>query len=178
MEHKVSNSESKHALARTSRRRRAPLLVSGIFLLFGGPAIDAQAATGPGCTQNGCVYTCSRFAFQTALREAQSVSIETQPRDRTARSQLREFLKSLGKTVQPAEQPTDLTFVLIPPDFDGVIIGPADRELGNLRIYGPTVDGQRGSLIWAETFRGQPDMPWPSVVHALISQFQSEFAKR
>jgi hypothetical protein len=70
-----------------------------------------------------------------------------------------------------------LTFLLIPVDPDGIVIGPADRELATLRVYGPGADGQHGPRLWAETFSGQPGMPWPSVVHALIVQFQGRFGR-
>jgi hypothetical protein len=42
-------------------------------------------------------------------------------------------------------------------------------------VFQPGLDGGRGQLIWVESFIGQPDMPWPMVVHGAILQFKNEF---
>jgi hypothetical protein len=147
-----------------------------LLLVLAASPIAAKAQT-PGCTLAKGVYTCDRASFQRTLKEAKTVAIEVRPRDRMARAQMKELVETLGKTVQPAEAPADLVFALTPDDFDGIVIGPADRELGSLRVYAPGVDGQHGALLWGETFRGQPDMPWPSVVHMLIVQFQGRFGR-
>ena len=65
---------------------------------------------------------------------------------------------------------------MIPVDDQGVLndsLGGA--SLGTLRIYTVTPDGARGHLLWAETFSGERDLPWPAVVRGLILQFQSRF---
>jgi hypothetical protein len=148
-----------------------------LLLLLPASPIAAGGQT-PGCTLARGVYTCDRASFQRTLKEAKTVAIEVGPRDRMARTQVKELVEALGKTAEPAESAADLTFVLAPADPDGVVIGPADQELGSLRIYAPGVEGQHGALLWGETFKGQPDMPWPSVVHMLIVQFQGRFEKR
>ncbi len=77
-----------------------------------------------------------------------------------------------------ADQPADLTFLLIPIDPTGVDFGPAGRDLATLRIYAPGHNGTHGTLLWAETYRGQPDRPWPAIAHATIEQFQSRLPPR
>ena len=139
------------------------------------PASAQTADPDAGCTLSKQGYVCDRASFHRMLRHSQTIAIEASPRDQSARKQLSELIIALGKS--PAEGTADLTFALTPPDPDGVNIGPSDQDLAILRVYGPTVDGKRGNLLWAETYRGQPDMRWPSVVHALIIQFQGTFAK-
>jgi hypothetical protein len=148
-----------------------------LLFVLAASSIVARAQT-PGCTLAKGVYTCNKASFQRALKESKTVAVEVRPRDRMARAQMTDLVEALGKTVQPAEAPADLIFALTPNDIDSILIGPADRELGSLRVYAPGVDGQHGALLWGETFRGQADMPWPSVVHMLIVQFQKRFDKR
>ena len=140
------------------------------------PGANAQATDpSPGCTLSKQGYVCDKASFHRMLRHSQTIAIDASPRDRIARKQLTELIVALGKT--PAEGPADLTFALTPPDPAGVNIGPSDQDLATLRVYGPSNDGKPGNLLWAETFKGQPDLRWPTVVHALIQQFQTEFAK-
>jgi hypothetical protein len=65
---------------------------------------------------------------------------------------------------------------MLPVDDQGVLNDSAGgASLGTLRIYTVTPGGSRGHLLWAETFTGPRDMPWPAVVRGLILQFQSRF---
>jgi hypothetical protein len=133
---------------------------------------QAQTAGGPGCTLEKQVYTCNWQAFLPQLEKAKTVTIETQQIDRFTARQLRELAEELGKSVAPDDEPGDLTMLLIPVESTGVHIGPAGEPLATLRIYAPLPGAPRGTLLWAETYTGQPDRPWPMTVHALIEQFK------
>jgi hypothetical protein len=130
-----------------------------------------------GCTLKNHVYRCDGAAFQAALAGAKAVSIETHNADGVARGQLMELItKKLGKTVAPTGGPADLNFLLMPTGEVGVIdTSPGDVDLGTLRVYTSAAGGARGHLVWAETFSGKPDLPWPVVVRGLILQLQSRF---
>jgi hypothetical protein len=86
----------------------------------------------------------------------------------------------LGKTVVPPGTAADLSFLMLPVDDQDLEPGfhvdsAGQPNLGTLRIYTVTPSGSRGHLLWAETFSGNSNMPWPFVVHGLIAQFQSRF---
>jgi hypothetical protein len=146
------------------------LVVLGLFLAS-TPA-GAQTRSEAGCTLEKQVYTCDWQAFVQRLNEAQTVAVETDNMDRFTARQLRELAGALGKTVAPENQLGDLTFLLIPMQSTGVHIGPAGEPLATLRIYATAPGNPRAMLLWAETYAGQPDRPWPMTVHALIEQFQ------
>jgi hypothetical protein len=131
-----------------------------------------QSAEAPGCTLEKQVYTCNWQAFIPRLEKAKTVTIETQQIDRFTGRQLRELAEELGKSVAADGEPGDLTMLLIPLESTGVHIGPAGEPLATLRIYAPLPGAPHGTLLWAETYTGQPDRPWPMTVHALIEQFK------
>ncbi|HTV09476.1 MAG TPA: hypothetical protein VMD97_10575 [Candidatus Aquilonibacter sp.] len=137
----------------------------------------ARAQHGAGCTLEKQIYTCDWRAFVDQLHQAHSISIETQPMDRFTARQLRELVRKLGKIVAPKGQQGDLTFLIIPMQSTGVHIGPAGEALATLRIYAPSAGHARGELLWAETYTGDPDWPWPATVHALIEQFRDRIRK-
>jgi hypothetical protein len=137
----------------------------------------AQNANEAGCTLVKEVYTCNWQAFVQRLDKAHTVAIETQQLDRFTAKQLRELVGELGKTVAPEDQLGDLTFLLIPMQSTGVHIGPGGEPLATLRIYASLPGTPRGTLLWAETYTGQPDRPWPATVHALIEQFHDRLQK-
>ncbi len=151
-----------------------------VFVMMGwvvaGQAALAQTTNAPGCTLVKQVYTCNWQAFVERLNKAQTVAVETQSLDRFTARQVRELIGELGKTVAAEGQEGDLTFLLIPMGSTGIHIGPAGEPLATLRIYAPLPENARGTLLWAETYTGQPDRPWPTTVHALIEQFQGRFA--
>jgi hypothetical protein len=158
-------------------------LFMGMLLLLVGTAIAVNAQSGPaadtsaGCTLENHVYTCNKASFEKVLNAAQTASIDVSPRDRVARAQLGNLVTSLGKALQPGNASANLIFSLAPVDPNGgVTIGPAEREIGSLLVYAAGPDGMKGVLLWAETFKGHLDTPWPAVVHALISQFSARFA--
>lgn len=156
------------------RMRFAIATLAGLLTASG----TSSAQDNAGCTLKKQMYTCNWQAFVHRLDKAKSISVEAQPMDRFTARQLRELAGELGKSVAPADQQGDLTFLLIPMQPTGVHIGPAGETLATLRIYAPTPENPRGTLVWAETYAGQPDRPWPSTVHALIEQFHDRMQKR
>jgi hypothetical protein len=133
------------------------------------------AATSPGCGVLNGVTTCNWHAFHHLLNSAHIIAVEHGNIDRFTGKQLAELAERLGKTVASPDRPGDLTFVVVPASEHGIDIGPADQPILELQIYsGPT---SRGQLLWVETFRGDPDRPWPSSVHSVIEQFEARLAK-
>jgi hypothetical protein len=157
-----------------SRLRIGFVVVMGALLV--GRAAIAQGGNAAGCTLEKQVYTCNWQAFLERLNRADTVAVETESMDRFTARQLRQLVGELGKRAVPADEPGDLTFLLIPMQSTGVHIGPAGEPLATLRIYAAAPGNTRGALLWAETYTGQPDRPWAVTVHALIEQFQSRFA--
>ncbi len=152
------------------------VVILGALVAAGGVA-RAQSTNEQGCTLEKQVYTCDWPAFVQRLDKAHTVAIETQQIDRFTAKQLRELVGELGKTVAAEDELGDLTFLLIPMQSTGVHIGPADEPLATLRIYASAPGLPRGKLLWAETYTGQPDRPWPSTVHALIEQFHDRLQR-
>ena len=125
------------------------------------------------CTLRDHIYKCDGAAFQKALASANTIAVETHNADAFALSALRTFITGkLGKTVAEPGQPADLVFLMIPTPPEGIVDGSNDAVLGTLRIYTATSQGARGHLLWAETYSGQMDIPWPAVVRRLLLQLQ------
>jgi hypothetical protein len=146
------------------------------------PPEGASSDPGPTTDRAGCVldkhtYVCSFGGFHHVFHRSKTIAIEADPRDHAALNQLNELVVALNRTVAPAGQ-GDLIFAVLPVDHGGVIIGPGDVDMATLRIYERGPDGTRGEMLWAETYRGQSDRPWPATVHALLRQFQERMAKR
>ncbi len=137
----------------------------------------ADAPATGGCTLKNHVYHCDGEVFAKALLAAQTVRIETDDVDGAAQGALKSLLgkKLEKKVVLDDSTPADLVFVMIPTTAEGVVNSPGNADLGTLRIYTVAADRGWGHLLWAETYSGQQDMPWPAVVHALIQQFQKDF---
>jgi hypothetical protein len=151
---------------------RFQLLVSALYLAcFNAPAVLAQAHTSPGCTVEKGDYHCNQAAFVTALKEAKSVAVESQPFDRATTNSLSSLARALGKTEISA--PADLTFVLIRTQAEGIFFGPSERELASFLVYSRGPKGAGRQLIWIETLDGEPDMAWPIVVFDIIRQFKA-----
>jgi hypothetical protein len=178
----MTNPSSRFASELRQRLARSFLLVIVAAVVTGlwqAPA-RAQSDVGGGdegaCILKNHVYTCDGAALQKALAAATTVKIEAHNADGVARSQLGDLVtKKLGKSVAPKGTPADLDFLLIPIEEQGVNNSLGDVGLGTLRIYTVTPDGGRGHLLWAETYSGQQDMPWPAVARGVILQFQSRF---
>jgi len=143
----------------------------------GAPSDVGETTDRAGCVLDNHAYVCSFGGFHHVFHRSKTIAIEASPRDQAALRQLDELVVALNRTVAPAGQ-GDLVFAVLPIDHGGVIIGPGDVEMATLRVYEQGTDGAHGELLWAETYRGQADRPWPATVHALIRQFQERMAKR
>ena len=159
-----------HSESRLSRRK---LALAFLLMLPAAAVLRAQTST-TACTQTKGTYICDNVTFQQALRQARSISIETGRIDRVARTQLEELAAKLGKTVA-TDGPGDLIFSLQPAEHNGVVVIPGDIEMAVLRIYAPGTAGGERQIVWAETFKGRSDIPWPSAVHGVIQQFEKHF---
>jgi len=167
------------------RRHRSRVSALSLFLtvlITGSASCVAVAQTAAiedlgSCTLKNHVYTCNSAAFEKALAGANAIGVETHNSDGAARIQLQKFIKEkLKKSVAGEGAPADLVFLLIPTGEAGIIDGQSgDVDLGTLRIYSATPTGARAHLLWAETFTGKPDLPWPAVVRGLILKFQKDF---
>jgi len=152
-------------------RLSATFLPMAIVLAALCPAVvNAQATP---CTLKKQVYTCDKASFAATLKQAKTIAIETQPRDTASPAQLKQLVASLGKTLTPSS--ADLTLRLTRAESTGIFVGPAGAPLATLSVYGQAADGSRGPLVWLETYTGQPDLRWPSIVLATIQQFQEDF---
>jgi hypothetical protein len=139
----------------------------------------AAGAQSSGCTLDKGIYTCSWPAFRQTLAGATTVRVVTEPVDAFANSQMAKLVRRLGKMdVTASEGPADLTFLLIPLNNAGSYFGSADQDIATLRIYVGRTAERPGTLIWAETYRGQEDVPWPSAVHYLLDQFEDRLKNR
>jgi hypothetical protein len=158
------------------------LLVVVAAIAIGTWAVPACAQNESGgvdagsCTLKDHVYTCDPAKFHQELLSAQTVGIDVHNADGVARVQLTDLLtKKLNKTVaQPGTQ-ADLVFLMIPIEPTGVVEGGISPDLGTLRVYSSTPGGRPEHLLWAETYSGTPDLPWPVVVRGLIRQFEAHF---
>ncbi len=163
--------------------KHSSLKLAAVFLAWtfstAGLPLTAQGTVAPdgGCVQQKGSYQCNWSSFKLAFERAHTVAVQTGPMDRPTVTQVNTLVAELGKTHVSEGQPADLTMLVIPVDTAGMNIGPMDHELATLRVYAPSGDSPRGTLLWAETYRGQGDRPWPAQVHALITQFQDRFAK-
>jgi hypothetical protein len=158
------------------------LLVVAVAVGMGLGAAPACAQNESGgvdagtCTLNEHVYTCDGAKFHEALIRAQTVAVQTHNSDGVARVQLTNLVtKKLDKTVAPQGTQADLVFLLIPIETSGIVNGAVNSDLGTLRVYSSTPEGRPEHLLWAETYTGLPDLPWPAVVSRLITQFQMHF---
>ena len=128
------------------------------------------------CTLQNYVYHCDSAAFTKALASAKSAAVEAQNVDAYSRDQLKKMIAGkYGKQVVEQSGSPDLIFLIIPVGGEGVDITPGEPILGSLRVYSATPEGGRGHLVWAETYSGPRDLPWPAVVRSLILQFQKHF---
>lgn len=164
----------------TGATRLLLILVAAVALVTGAASARAQNESGGvdagSCTLKDHIYKCDGARFHEALLSAQTVAIDVHNWDGVARAQLQGLVtKKLGKTVaQPGTQ-ADLVFLMIPIEPTGVVEGGINPDLGTLRVYSSTPEGRPEHLLWAETYSGTSDLPWPAVVYGLIRQFQAHF---
>jgi hypothetical protein len=161
---------------------RVSLVVVVTAVAMGMWAVSACAQNESGgvdagtCTLKEHVYTCDGAKFHQALLSAQTVAIQTHNVDGVARVRLTELVKKkMDKSVARPGTQADLIFLLIPIETSGIVNGAVNSDLGTLRIYSSTPEGRPDHLLWAETYTGLPDLPWPAVVSRLITQFQTHF---
>jgi hypothetical protein len=139
------------------------------------PSFAQMKVESRGCTGNGNILTCDESAFRQILQAAVSIAVETPPHDPSSLRRLEKLAHALGKSVRANS--ADLTFVLIRPEWSGINYGPSDRELAELRIYHRAAGVASGELLWVQTYRGQPDTPWPIAVDHLVTEFREEFKR-
>lgn len=166
--------QCKEMTART-RALATLTLTAGLFSAFPMPA-QQPVAPDAGCMQRKGEYTCNWSSFKTALDRAHTIAVQTDHLDRSTAAQLRHLIKELGKAPATGGEPADLTFAVNPVPLNGVDYGPGDYDLARLRVTASSPNG-KPILLWAETYRGQGDRPWPAQVQALLSQFQERFTR-
>jgi hypothetical protein len=143
-------------------------------------AASAQKPSVPHCTsdQKADHYLCNASAFQRRLDDAHTIRVDADRMDLFARQQMEHLVVRMRKQLSAPEQRPDLIFDMAPIDRSGRInVGPADTALATLNVYDPAMGAGRRGLIWAETFDGQEDRPWPTVVVDLIRQFEEHALK-
>jgi hypothetical protein len=147
-----------------------------VVLFAPGAVAHAQAhpEPSPACVLQKDLYQCDWLAFKGTFDAARSVSVQSEPMDGHAGAELASLAGKLGKhVVARTDQPADLTFLMIPLNKNGIYIGPGEENLGTLRIYTGRTASDPGTLVWAETYRGTKDIPWPSVEFYLMQQFRA-----
>jgi len=129
------------------------------------------------CTLDGQAHTCNRADLLRLFAEAHTVAVESQPKDHIADAELAALTRKLAKELSTSAS-ADITLRLVRTQPAGVSVGPGDVELATLRVFSTKTGPQDSRLIWVETYRGQPDIPWVAVVRALTSQLQATLAGR
>jgi hypothetical protein len=138
--------------------------------------LHAQTAVEPHCTEDKKAdhYLCDAAAFQRRLALSKTVRVDTARMDSFGNKRMTDLAGSLGKQIAAKEQRPDLILDLSYIDRSGRIdVGPADVALATLSVYDPSKGAGKRGLIWVETFDGQEDRPWPSIVVDLIRQFRT-----
>lgn len=143
---------------------RIPLVLAALTLSI---FAHAQSSAIAPCSQIKGQYQCDRAAFVRMLSRAGTIAVETQPFDRNGQRELNELVTHLGKAMATANADLTIRLERLDPE-SSIYFGPNARALASLRVY------SRGTLIWVETYAGQPDTPWPTVVYRTIQQFEAE----
>jgi hypothetical protein len=151
------------------------LAVFALCVLVAAGSARAQVqVVAHACTNDGNQYNCDKPNFEKILRVAKTASVRT-PRLQPSSGQIGKLVQSLGKTIRPDS--ADLTFVLVRPDPNGIYYGPSDRDLADLRVYYGASGNDPGTLVWVESYSGQPGTAWSIVVHHLTEQFRAQFKR-
>ncbi len=141
------------------------------------PVANSAPADLPACTLKGKSYICSQPPLLQALAAAHTVALVSQPANHASDAALASLARSLGKTVDPGN-PADLTLRLTPIEPTGVSVGTGTVDLATLNIFIATPADPTARLLWSETYNGNPDLPWPTVVNALIRQFKTRLGAK
>ncbi len=134
----------------------------------------------PACTLQGRSYRCSGPVLEQALAASRTVALLSQPANHASDAALASLAKSLGKSVTAGDEahPADLTIRLTPIEPAGVTVGTGTVDLAMLNIFVSAPGNPTARLLWSETYNGDADMPWPSVVRALTRQFKGHIRAR
>jgi hypothetical protein len=159
---------------------RASTAVVGIVLMITSLQALAQAAIPEtACVLQKDIYLCDWHNFRNAFDAVKTISVQSEAMDAHTDVELRRLADQLGKNVVArTDEPADLTFLMIPLNKSGLYIGPGEENLGTLRIYAGRTTNEPGVLVWAETYRGTKDIPWPSVEYYLMQQFKARLKAR
>ena len=152
------------------------LLALAVYLGPIAPARQAPAAADlPACVLQGRNYLCNKPNAIAALAAAHTVALVSQPANHASDAALASLARSLDKAVLPGDKAdgADLTLRLTPIEPAGVSVGMGTTNLAMLNLFAATPGNPIGRLLWSETYNGNPDMPWPSVVNALTRQFKA-----
>ena len=144
------------------------ILAAAIVIAFSCTGF-AQAQQ-PACNKRASVTTCDWPAFRTLLEKSQTIAIRTGNIDRFTGVQLKELAKHLHKSI--VEHNADLGMEVVSVDSNGVVIGPGDSAVAELRIYAKAPMTERYELVWVEHYEGDRDRPWASSVQATVDQFE------
>ena len=141
------------------------IIAAGLF------ALPAAAQVTP-CTFDRGEPTCNQAGFQKTFAVAATVRYNQATLDPYAARQLAAMLSRLGKEVVSPGEHAGLVFELSQPNTDGIFVGPSGIILARLRVYA----GNGRTLLWEETYRDQPDVPWQSAVLYVLQQFRDRIA--
>ncbi len=156
-----------------------PILVLASFLTPVALAQDVHPGSSladlPACALQAKNYLCSKPNLQQALAATHTVAIVSQPANHASDAALASLARSLGKATATGDEASlaELTFRLTPIEPAGVTVGAGTVDLAMLNIFVAAHGNPTARLLWSETYNGNPDMPWPSVVNALTRQFKS-----
>ncbi len=134
---------------------------------------SASPADLPACTLDGKTYHCSKPAALQALAAAHTIALVSQPANHASDAALASLAQVLDKAAVFPDAPHDLTLRLTPIEPAGVTVGTGSIDLAMLNLFVAVPGNPTAKLLWSETYTGDPDLPWPSVVHALTRQFRT-----
>jgi hypothetical protein len=146
-----------------------------LTLVFGPVARYVSAQTNvAGCTVKQDKMFCNWPAFKQALASTNAVKLEYSERDPATGLQLKDMAKKLGKNIAKDGEGSDIIFTVVPAIVTGIDVGPADKQILELRAYSTN---SRRNLLWVETYIGQKDKPWSMNVHEAVAQFLERLSK-
>lgn len=124
------------------------------------------------CILHDGKQNCSEPGLKQTIAAANSVAVESGPRDSVGTKELRDLVTKLDKSLALDAQSADIALKLSPIEQSGVMYGASDRELARLEVFAPVGPASRPQLIWTETLSGPADLTWPAAVARLLDQFR------